>query len=233
MHHRMKVDAPSGTALLLGEAAAKGRGVKLADVAAARRDGVTAHANPERSVSPRFAGAMSSASIACCSRPSASASSLRMWRPTARFSRAARSRRRNGRRGRKPGLYGIRDVLGWFLLGAAQQEAARLTLPANGGRRARISAPGCTPTASICRRLQRYFRYAMIDPQRPDQIAGDELPWHRSTPGLLLPSIAHLLAFWEPASGVSTPISSGSTRDCATCFLRRCHAIPHAAVPSH
>ena len=27
MHHRMKVDAPSGTALLLGEAAAEGRGV--------------------------------------------------------------------------------------------------------------------------------------------------------------------------------------------------------------
>ncbi|KLE34031.1 4-hydroxy-tetrahydrodipicolinate reductase [Aurantiacibacter luteus] len=31
MHHRMKVDAPSGTALLLGEAAARGRGVALAD----------------------------------------------------------------------------------------------------------------------------------------------------------------------------------------------------------
>src|SRR6185437_582191 len=29
MHHKMKVDAPSGTALLLGEAAAKGRGVQL------------------------------------------------------------------------------------------------------------------------------------------------------------------------------------------------------------
>jgi 4-hydroxy-tetrahydrodipicolinate reductase len=29
MHHRMKVDAPSGTALLLGEAAAKGRGIPL------------------------------------------------------------------------------------------------------------------------------------------------------------------------------------------------------------
>lgn len=31
MHHRMKVDAPSGTALLLGEAAARGRGIDLAD----------------------------------------------------------------------------------------------------------------------------------------------------------------------------------------------------------
>jgi 4-hydroxy-tetrahydrodipicolinate reductase len=31
MHHRMKVDAPSGTAKLLGEAAAKGRGIALSD----------------------------------------------------------------------------------------------------------------------------------------------------------------------------------------------------------
>lgn len=31
MHHRMKVDAPSGTALLLGEAAASGRGIELAE----------------------------------------------------------------------------------------------------------------------------------------------------------------------------------------------------------
>jgi 4-hydroxy-tetrahydrodipicolinate reductase len=40
-HHRMKVDAPSGTALLLGEAAAKGRGVDLADEAVRGRDGIT------------------------------------------------------------------------------------------------------------------------------------------------------------------------------------------------
>ena len=41
MHHRHKVDAPSGTALGLGEAAAKGRGVELAKVAARGRDGIT------------------------------------------------------------------------------------------------------------------------------------------------------------------------------------------------
>ena len=40
-HHRMKVDAPSGTALMLGEAAAAGRGVKLGDVSARGRDGHT------------------------------------------------------------------------------------------------------------------------------------------------------------------------------------------------
>jgi len=40
-HHRMKVDAPSGTALLLGEAAAKGRGVNLSSASERGRDGVT------------------------------------------------------------------------------------------------------------------------------------------------------------------------------------------------
>jgi 4-hydroxy-tetrahydrodipicolinate reductase len=41
MHHRHKVDAPSGTALLLGQAAATGRGVSLEKVAVRGRDGVT------------------------------------------------------------------------------------------------------------------------------------------------------------------------------------------------
>lgn len=40
-HHRHKVDAPSGTALMLGAAAAEGRGVTLADVADRGRDGMT------------------------------------------------------------------------------------------------------------------------------------------------------------------------------------------------
>lgn len=40
-HHRHKVDAPSGTALMLGEAAAQGRGVALSDVADRGRDGIT------------------------------------------------------------------------------------------------------------------------------------------------------------------------------------------------
>lgn len=40
-HHRHKVDAPSGTALMLGEAAAEGRGVNLNDVTESGRDGIT------------------------------------------------------------------------------------------------------------------------------------------------------------------------------------------------
>lgn len=47
MHHRHKVDAPSGTALALGEAAARGRGVDLHDVWVKARDG---------QVGPRKAG---------------------------------------------------------------------------------------------------------------------------------------------------------------------------------
>ena len=41
MHHRHKVDAPSGTALLLGEAAAAGRGTTLAEARVADRAGLT------------------------------------------------------------------------------------------------------------------------------------------------------------------------------------------------
>ncbi len=45
-HHRRKVDAPSGTALMLGEAAAKGREVPLEAVERRGRDGLTG-ARPE------------------------------------------------------------------------------------------------------------------------------------------------------------------------------------------
>ncbi len=40
-HHNQKVDAPSGTALMLGEAAAAGRGVALSNVSDRGRDGIT------------------------------------------------------------------------------------------------------------------------------------------------------------------------------------------------
>ncbi|MEE4120392.1 MAG: 4-hydroxy-tetrahydrodipicolinate reductase [Paracoccaceae bacterium] len=47
-HHRHKVDAPSGTALMLGEAAAEGRGVALPEVYEAARDGITGAREPGR-----------------------------------------------------------------------------------------------------------------------------------------------------------------------------------------
>lgn len=52
MHHRMKVDAPSGTALLLGEAAAEGRGVALGECSARARDG---HTGPRKAGDIGFA----------------------------------------------------------------------------------------------------------------------------------------------------------------------------------
>ncbi len=45
MHHKHKVDAPSGTALMLGEAAAQGRGTNLKDKAVRSRDGITGARN--------------------------------------------------------------------------------------------------------------------------------------------------------------------------------------------
>ena len=54
MHHRRKLDAPSGTALMLGEAAAAGRGVALAHASERGRDGITG---------PRARGAIGFASL--------------------------------------------------------------------------------------------------------------------------------------------------------------------------
>ncbi len=45
-HHRRKVDAPSGTAKLLAEAAARGRATPLGDLALPPRDGVTGPREP-------------------------------------------------------------------------------------------------------------------------------------------------------------------------------------------
>lgn len=58
-HHRMKVDAPSGTALLLGEAAAGGRGVDLAEAAVRGR----ADSSSVGITGPRPIGAIGFASL--------------------------------------------------------------------------------------------------------------------------------------------------------------------------
>ena len=52
MHHRQKVDAPSGTAVGLGRAVARGRGVVLEDVMDSGRDG---HTGPRRTGAIGFA----------------------------------------------------------------------------------------------------------------------------------------------------------------------------------
>ena len=52
MHHRQKVDAPSGTALALGDSVAQGRGVVLAEVRESGRDG---HTGPRKTGAIGFA----------------------------------------------------------------------------------------------------------------------------------------------------------------------------------
>ncbi len=59
-HHRMKADAPSGTAWLLGQAAARGRGTELKGSLDAEEP--ASSANRERSALPRSAAAPSPAS---------------------------------------------------------------------------------------------------------------------------------------------------------------------------
>ncbi|HEU4549011.1 MAG TPA: 4-hydroxy-tetrahydrodipicolinate reductase [Rhizomicrobium sp.] len=112
MHHRNKVDAPSGTALLLGEAAARGREVALSKNAVKSRDGLTG-ARPEGAIgfatlrggtvvgehSVIFAGTGERITLS----HSAEDRSI--------FAHGALAAARWGH-GRKPGLYAMADVLG-------------------------------------------------------------------------------------------------------------------------
>ncbi|MEP9354946.1 4-hydroxy-tetrahydrodipicolinate reductase [Xanthobacter sp. KR7-65] len=112
MHHNRKVDAPSGTALLLGEAAAEGRGRHLDDCAERGRDGVTG---------PRKAGAIGFASLR---GGSVVGEHMVIFAGTAErielvhkaedrmiFANGALAAARWAK-GREPGLYSMADVLG-------------------------------------------------------------------------------------------------------------------------
>jgi 4-hydroxy-tetrahydrodipicolinate reductase len=113
MHHRHKVDAPSGTALGLGRAAAAGRGVNLEKMSERGRDGITG---------ARKTGAIGFASLR---------GGDVVGDHTVIFAGAAErveiTHKAGGReifargavraalwaRGRKPGLYSMQDVLGF------------------------------------------------------------------------------------------------------------------------
>lgn len=112
MHHRHKVDAPSGTALLLGEAAALGRGVDLAANSERGRDGHTG---------ARAAGAIGFASLRGGAVVGEHSVILAGESERIVLSHKAEDRGVFARgavkaalwaRGRKPGLYSMRDVLG-------------------------------------------------------------------------------------------------------------------------
>src|SRR6185437_12301860 len=112
MHHKAKVDAPSGTALMLGQAAAAGRGIALEDHSARGRDGLT--------------GARNTGDIGFASLRGGSAAgdhSVIFAGPSERLVLSHHAEDRmifaHGAlkaalwaRGRKPGLYTMADVLG-------------------------------------------------------------------------------------------------------------------------
>jgi 4-hydroxy-tetrahydrodipicolinate reductase len=112
MHHRHKVDAPSGTALLLGEAAATGRSIALADHSVRVRDGHTG---------ARPAGAIGFATLRGGSVVGDHEVTLAGPGERVTLSHKAEDRTIFARgalkaalwaRGKKPGLYSMRDVLG-------------------------------------------------------------------------------------------------------------------------
>lgn len=112
IHHRHKVDAPSGTALALGEAAARGRNVKLGDVALRGRDGHTG-ARPSGGIgfaSLRGGSEVGDHSVMFCGE----AERLELTHKATGRQIYARGALRAAvwARGRAPGLYGMKDVLG-------------------------------------------------------------------------------------------------------------------------
>lgn len=112
MHHRMKVDAPSGTALMLGEAAAAGLGVDLATAAVRGRDGETG-ARPHEAIG--FASLRGGTVIGDHRVVFAGAGERIEFAHLAEdrglFARGAVAAALWGH-GRKPGAYGMADVLG-------------------------------------------------------------------------------------------------------------------------
>jgi 4-hydroxy-tetrahydrodipicolinate reductase len=112
-HHRRKVDAPSGTALMLGAAAAGARGVALDDVAVRGRDGLTGP-RPEGAIGfsvVRGGGIIGEHSVIFAAEDE-----------ILTLSHSALDRNLFARgavqgalwlRGRPPGLYDMQDVLGF------------------------------------------------------------------------------------------------------------------------
>ena len=112
MHHRQKVDAPSGTALLLGEAAARGREIALADNSVRVRDGVTG-ARPAGSIgfaTLRGGSVVGEHSVILAGGGERLVLSHHA-EDRALFAKGA-IKAALWARDRKPGLYSMRDVLG-------------------------------------------------------------------------------------------------------------------------
>lgn len=112
IHHKHKVDAPSGTALLFGEAAARGRKVKLKDVAVRSRDG---HTGPRQEGTIGFTAARGGSEVGdhvvmfCGEGERVELTHKATGRHI--YARGA-VRAALWAKGRAPGLYSMKDVLG-------------------------------------------------------------------------------------------------------------------------
>jgi 4-hydroxy-tetrahydrodipicolinate reductase len=112
MHHRMKVDAPSGTAILLGESAARGRRVELEEHSVRARDG---HTGIRRSGDIGFAALRGGTVVGnhkvIFAGPSERIEFAHIAEDRSIFARGAVQGALWGRN-QKPGLYAMADVLG-------------------------------------------------------------------------------------------------------------------------
>ena len=112
MHHRMKVDAPSGTALLLGEAAAKGRGVSLREHEVRARDGHTgARSDGAIGFASLRGGTVVGDHTVTLAGPYERIELSHRAEDRMIFARGALAAARWGQ-GKKPGVYAMSDVLG-------------------------------------------------------------------------------------------------------------------------
>ncbi|HZP20815.1 MAG TPA: 4-hydroxy-tetrahydrodipicolinate reductase [Bauldia sp.] len=114
MHHRHKVDAPSGTALLLGKAAADGRGIDLKEHSVRSRDG---HTGARQSGDIGFAtlrgGAVVGEHTVIFAGESERIELTHRAADRSLFAHGAIRAALWGR-GKKPGLYSMADVLGFL-----------------------------------------------------------------------------------------------------------------------
>jgi 4-hydroxy-tetrahydrodipicolinate reductase len=113
MHHRMKVDAPSGTALMLGEAAARGRNVRLAEKSVRGRDGYTgARRRGDIGFASLRGGGVVGDHTVVLAGPSERLELTHRAEDRAIFAHGALRAALWGR-GRPPGEYSMADVLGF------------------------------------------------------------------------------------------------------------------------
>jgi 4-hydroxy-tetrahydrodipicolinate reductase len=112
MHHNRKVDAPSGTALLLGNAAADGRKIALREHAVRSRDGHTgARKEGDIGFAALRGGTVVGDHTVIFAGPSERIELTHKAEDRMIFARGALAAAKWGK-GKKPGLYSMADVLG-------------------------------------------------------------------------------------------------------------------------